>query len=74
MKAIIAVLVLLLVGMVAGESQDTEEGGISGTLSSANPFLLIIAGAILYFASNLAKAIGVILVIIGILNLLAGLV
>lgn len=66
MKALIAVLVILLAATAMGEP---EEDKSSSFLLGANPFILLIAGAIIFFASNLAKIVGAILMAIGLINL-----
>jgi hypothetical protein len=38
-------------------------------LVSANPFILIILGVVIFFAGKLAKFVGIILVILGIIHL-----
>ena len=72
MKALIAVMVLLL-----ATTAMAQEEGQGGTLDSAtsfimgiNPLVLIIAGVVLFFASNLAKLIAIVLVLVGAVSLI----
>jgi hypothetical protein len=69
MKVLIAILVILLAASVVGETDGSSEDTPKNFLLSANPFILVIAGAIIFFASNLAKIVGMILMAIGLINL-----
>jgi hypothetical protein len=67
MKAYFAVLVLLLIASAsAAEPQQSVTSQIKGFFSTVNPFLLIAAGILLFIASGLAKMIGIILLIVGV--------
>ncbi len=69
MKTYFAVLVLFLaVSAAAAEpaQQQSAMSQIKGFFSTVNPFVLIAAGVLLFVASGLAKLIGVILLVIGV--------
>jgi hypothetical protein len=71
MKLLIVVTVLLLTSSVIGESQESSVlDSAKDFLSNVNPLILIVGGLIIFFASNLAKLIGIILVLVGIAGLI----
>ncbi len=65
MKALIAVMVLLLATSVAAEAGQSSMNDAKNFLSSVNPLILIVAGILLVLASSLAKFIGILLLIVG---------
>jgi hypothetical protein len=70
MKAYFAVLVLLLaVSAAAAEpaQQQSAMSQIKGFFSTVNPFVLIAAGVLLLIASGMAKLIGAILLVVGVI-------
>ena len=68
MKAYFAVLVLLLIASAsaAEPGQQSITSQIKGFFATVNPFLLIAAGVLLFIASNLAKMIGIRLLVVGV--------
>ncbi len=77
MKALVAVLVLLLATTAVAQEGEGSNGGALDSATNfilgVNPVILIIAGIVLFFASNLAKLIAIALVLIGIASLVVSL-
>ena len=70
MKALVAVMVLLLATSVAAETAQSGMADAKNFLSSVNPLILIVAGVLLFLASSLAKIIGILLLIVGVIALI----
>jgi|GEM_PF-6414735 len=72
MKAFIAVMVLLLAttAMAQEESQGGTLDSVTSFIIGINPLILIIAGIVLFFASNLAKLIAIVLILVGAASLI----
>jgi hypothetical protein len=71
MKFILPILLMMLFVSLA-VAETTEDNGSRSTVDfilSLNPFILIIAGILLFFAANLAKFIGIALALIGVVSL-----
>jgi hypothetical protein len=74
MKALLAVMVLLLITFAsAEESQPDAVDQATSFITSINPLILIAAGVVLILASSLAKVIGILLLIVGIIVLVLSL-
>ncbi len=72
MKGLVAVMVLLLAATVLAQGVGQNETPDSTTdfIMDINPVVLIIAGVVLFFASNLAKLIAIVLILVGIASLI----
>jgi hypothetical protein len=71
MKALIIVLIILLSTSVAAETTPVDSlKDIKDFVLGMNPIILVIAGLVLYFASNLAKLVAIILILVGAASLI----
>ncbi len=73
MKALVAVVVLVLAASASAQPQTGEKGTaetVKDLILGINPIILLAAGILLFLASNLAKLIAVLLIIIGLAGLI----
>lgn len=70
MKLLVAMLVLLFATSAVAQEETTQQANsIKDFLSTLNPLVFIVVGVILFFVSFLAKPIGAILILLGIVSL-----
>lgn len=76
MKTLIAMFVLLLAVSATADSHE-QPGALDSVkdfLLGANPIILIVGGVLLFFASDLAKIIAVVLVALGLISLIMSII
>ena len=68
--SVFALFVLFLVPLAAAEEGNGIFSDISNFLSSASPILLILLGVVLIIIPKIAKFVGMVLVILGLVRLI----
>ncbi len=68
--AVLIIAVVLFSSIAFAQSPLDSVGGLAGTVLSLNPLLMLVLGVVLFFAASLARIVGIVLVVIGIIGLI----